>query len=625
MSDNSENVHAFGGFFPEKNSNISVPKTSKGAPFGTELQESYQDLFSFDEKRRDEAIHRYNILDALVHLHGIYLTKKKIEESREFLEEKFKPNVPSTSSIYRYWNVFKKSEFRLASLIPGVTKGNRTQRVPIEIEEYIETAIKSYYSEESPTVEQAHIYLESEIDRHNECHSTKFIPISIQAFSKRIAKMPDYEKLLIKKGKKAADSYYKKVGQRPGTTRVLQRVEADHTRLDLFVIDAARFIPLGRPWLTLLFDTHTKSVIGFYLGFEPPSYLSVALALENAILPKDYVKDLYPKVKNTWPCYGLPEHLIVDNGSEFNSKDFVAACKNLRIKVKKNPVKKPWLKGTVERYFRTINKKFLSGIPGKSFSNIFERGDYEPQKNAIITQDELMKLIHIWIIDIYQSSPNGLETNIPNLSWADSLHSAVPPRPYKGSRDELRFNLGKNDEVSLDKNGIRIKKTLRYSSTSLAQYFGKHTYDGKSIKVKIKYDPTCMGKIYVLDEDKHEFFAVESVDPDYAYSVSEWLHKVCCDYARDHIRNNYRHNDVIKAWRVIYDIIDEALHLSGNDKQANIGIREASKLERVREHAERTKSQQKPELSYLDEDDIDWGIDVNTDGWKIDSVRGLIE
>ncbi|EGR3179518.1 integrase, partial [Vibrio parahaemolyticus] len=65
-----------------------------------------------------------------------------------------------------------------------------------------------------------------------------------------------------------------------------------------------------------------------------------------------------------------------------------------------------------------------------------------------------------------------------------------------------------------------------------------------------------------------------------------------------------------------------ALHLSGNGKQANMGIREASKLERVREHAERTKFQQKPELSYIDEDDIDWSIDVNTDGWKIDSVRG---
>ncbi|MDF4429973.1 hypothetical protein P3441_00115 [Vibrio parahaemolyticus] len=66
MSENSENAHSFEGFFPEKQSDISKPKISLGVPFGTEIQETYQDLFSFDEKRRDEAIHRYNILDVLL-------------------------------------------------------------------------------------------------------------------------------------------------------------------------------------------------------------------------------------------------------------------------------------------------------------------------------------------------------------------------------------------------------------------------------------------------------------------------------------------------------------------------------------------------------------------------------
>ncbi|WP_231565501.1 hypothetical protein [Vibrio hyugaensis] len=129
---------------------------------------------------------------------------------------------------------------------------------------------------------------------------------------------------------------------------------------------------------------YTKSIIGFYLGFEPPSYLSVALALENAILPKDYVKDLYPSVVGGWPCYGLPEHLIVDNGAEFNSSDFKIACKALKVKVKKKPTKKPWLKESVERYFRTINNRLLSRIPGKSFTNVFERKDYDPLENAVI-------------------------------------------------------------------------------------------------------------------------------------------------------------------------------------------------------------------------------------------------
>ncbi|MBF4343300.1 integrase, partial [Vibrio anguillarum] len=252
MSDNSEDVHAFGGFFSEKSSVISVPKTSKGAPFGTELQERYQDLFSFDEKRRDEAIHRYNILDYLIELHGPSLTLKKILGSMKGLEDKFYPNVPSPPSIYRYWNTYKKSGFVLSYLVPGVTSGNRAPRKALELEEYIDNAIKSYFSEESPTIQQAFTLLEVELDRHNECNDTQ-LTFEYESFRKRIVKKPDYERLLIKKGKKAADTFYKKVGHRPETTRVLQRVEADHTRLDLFVIDDARTLPLGRPWLTLLF------------------------------------------------------------------------------------------------------------------------------------------------------------------------------------------------------------------------------------------------------------------------------------------------------------------------------------------------------------------------------------
>ncbi|WP_425277984.1 Mu transposase C-terminal domain-containing protein [Aliivibrio finisterrensis] len=64
---------------------------------------------------------------------------------------------------------------------------------------------------------------------------------------------------------------------------------------------------------------------------------------------------------------------------------------------------------------------------------------------------------------------------------------------------------------------------MRYSSVRLARYFGHKTCkDMKSVRVRIKYDPSCLGRVYVLDETKEEFFAVDAIDADYAYSVSEW-------------------------------------------------------------------------------------------------------
>jgi putative transposase len=624
MSD--EDTERFGDLFPRSRSGIaSKPKETLSLPLWKEIDLVFKDVFGVSEERRDEAIHRYNVLELLIERYGKNFSKKEIDDAFPFLKEKFGSTTPSASSIYRYWRTFKKSDFQLSSLIPKVTAGNTSKNVPEELEPLIQEAIKDYFSAEEQTAASAYLTLETEVSRYNETNNTQHSLFSIQSFRNRLRKHSEYEKIVLRKGKSAADATFRKVGQRPATTRALERVEADHTRLDLFVIDERYGIPLGRPWLTLLYDTHTKSIIGFYLGFEPPSYLSVSLALENSILPKDYVKELYPSVEGVWPCYGLPEHLIVDNGAEFNSLDFKIACKELKIKVKKNPTKKPWLKGSVERYFRTINNRLLSRIPGKSFTNIFERKDYDPLKNAVIDSLLLQEMIHIWIVDMYQNGKNGLENNIPNLSWVDAVNSSIPPRPFKGSREELKFNLGKNREVALDRNGVRLGTTVRYSSDRLAKYFGEATCkDMKGVRVRIKYDPSCLGRVYVLDEKKEEFFAVEAIDADYAYSVSEWLHKTCCNYARRYIRKNYNHRDVVEAWRKILEIIDKAFDKTGQNQTRNsLGTITTSRVQRVKEHTERassvakTQQQDKSIKSELD-DEFDWDIEVNTKGWSIE-------
>jgi putative transposase len=234
-------------------------------------------------------------------------------------------------------------------------------------------------------------------------------------------------------------------------------------------------------------------------------------------------------------------------------------------------------------------------------------------------------MIHIWIVDIYQNGKNGLENNIPNLSWIDAVNSSVPPRPFNGTREELKFNLGKNHQITLDKNGVRLGTTIRYSSARLARYFGSQTCSSrKSVKVHIKYDPSCLGRIYVLDEVKEEFFAVEAVDADYAYSVSEWLHKTCCNYARRHIRKNYNHKDVVKAWQKILCIIDDAIEKTGRSKKRNsLGIITTARVQRVKEHSERATSETKKQQTKANatsdlDDEFDWDIEVNTRGWSIE-------
>jgi len=102
-------------------------------------------------------------------------------------------------------------------------------------------------------------------------------------------------------------------GVRPGprATRPLERVELDHTVLDLIVVDEEDRLPIGRPTVTLALDVYSGLPAGLYVGFEPAGYGAAMRCLLHAILPKEDAQARYGAT-NPWPVYGLPETLVVD-------------------------------------------------------------------------------------------------------------------------------------------------------------------------------------------------------------------------------------------------------------------------------------------------------------------------
>jgi len=117
----------------------------------------------------------------------------------------------------------------------------------------------------------------------------------------------------------------KQYSQTPYPDVPLERVEIDHTRADLVVIDDRDNLPLGRLTLTYCLDTATRYPLGYYLGFEPPSYLTVMECLHHAILPKKDVRAKYG-TEHAWLAYGIPATLVIDNGKEFIGHDLEDAC-----------------------------------------------------------------------------------------------------------------------------------------------------------------------------------------------------------------------------------------------------------------------------------------------------------
>jgi putative transposase len=62
---------------------------------------------------------------------------------------------------------------------------------------------------------------------------------------------------------------------------------------------------LGRLTLTYCLDTATRYPLGYYLGFEPPSYLTAMECLHHAIRPKEDVRQLHGAA-HAWLAYGIP-------------------------------------------------------------------------------------------------------------------------------------------------------------------------------------------------------------------------------------------------------------------------------------------------------------------------------
>lgn len=400
----------------------------------------------------------------------------------------------------------------------------KAQRVAEIVDEVIE---EKYLSRQRLTVAAVYEALIGRVADENQFRDEgdKLPTPSERSIYDIVNQLDEYEVIKARRGKRIADLQCGMYKRGPQPTRPLERVEIDHTRLDLFVIDPVTKMPIGRPTLTIAIDKYTRMVLGFYLSFNGAGFLSVAYCLRHAILPKTYVKNLYPSVEHLWNVFGIPEMIVVDNGLEFHGDGFEDACLQIGTVISYCPVRKPWFKPIVERYFRTLNQKLLHELPGTTFSNIFEREDYDPAKNAIIGLNTLLEITHVFIIDYYSQRKHRGINDIPARRWDVAIQEYPPALPAR--RDELQVLLGDVEYRTIQPYGIAVFD-LTYNDEALVRL----RKGRKGHYFKIKYDPSDISMIYVLDPDSDKFIPVPAESQQYTKGLSLWQHEVIRRYAK---------------------------------------------------------------------------------------------
>ncbi len=347
--------------------------------------------------------------------------------------------------------------------------------------------------------------------------------------------------LSARKGKRAADYCYRITGNGIKTHHILERVEVDHTEADVMVVDPENGLVIGRPYITELLDIHSRYPLGFEIGFEPPSELSVMRALRHAIWPKTNINEEFPNIKNRWEAYGIPSTLVCDNALEFHSSQLRRMCMELNIELIFCPKKEPHYKGCVERFLSTINHSVCHKIRGTTYSNIVERGDYDSQGLACITIDELKELIYTWTIDVYGQDIHSTLMATPSSIWQKGLNEREPLLPE--SKAALNLILTREYKRKLSHEGIRLCQLL-YNSEALRFM---RIRNGNHAKVSIRVDLDNIGAIWVYDDYVGEYILITCTNSEYADGLSFLQHRAILDQKRKDGQQSYDEESLLDA------------------------------------------------------------------------------
>lgn len=431
-------------------------------------------------------------------------------------------------------------------------KGNRTSRVSFEVSKIIHTEIdRVYLTPECRSVETLLAICRDKvrIANRNRLPIDELKTPGRKAVQSAIDSL-DVGELLTKRGN--ADRAYDKLGYvqyRDRPDKPLAEVEMDHTTCDLFVVDGLTGAPMGRPVIAAAIDRCTAMPWGLHVGFDPPSVHTVMQCLRNGIFPKTYV-EIYKKaglwdIEGSWGSCGIPDKLSVDRGAENINHDIKAFGNDLPIKeIEAKAGRKGRLKGQIERHLGTVNRDLLQEQRGTTFSNIIDRDDYDPKKNAVITYEELLEILHIFIIDIYIRRKHGGLKDTPIRVWNAKVE-AHPPRQLRNVETVLPL-FGRIEHRRHRRDGIRWKH-LFFNSPEFNALLGDNEYlkastnaAGKVI-VRFRYDPSNIDHVHVYlphargEDSMHLKVPVEKRSAEYARGLSVWAHDGIVKMARDEV------------------------------------------------------------------------------------------
>jgi putative transposase len=441
---------------------------------------------------------------------------------------------PGWSSVYRWMTACENSGGDTRVLKSNhAAKGNRSDRFPDEVVEVCEQELVALYlTLERPAIEHVVNMARARVRRLNGLRSPGDqlpMPSRTLMFTVLRRNHSAFDIHRARYGADAAAARFRAVLHLRETHAPLQRGEIDHTRLDMMAIDDDTGIPLGRPWLTLLIDSHTRCILGMCISFESPSSSTVAQCLRHAFTPKASLMGQIPGLRNEWEVFGIVNELVMDGGTEFYTEGLEQILLELDVEPHWAPRRTAWFKGRIERFNRTQSAATTAAVPGKTFSNIFDRADYDPKRHAVMTLSAIVEVITKWICDVYHRKLHSALGCTPLQKWKKDIQ----PHDLAFMTEPERVDalIGTPLSRSLDHSGV-VYKRLWYNNPELVEM--RRELGDEAATVDIRVNLSDLGHLVVLHPVTNAPIRVRCLQFEYADGLTDWQHSLCKKYAFDH-------------------------------------------------------------------------------------------
>lgn len=432
--------------------------------------------------------------------------QRKGESLHQKISEQY---AVSVSTLYRWVRQYRNTGL-LSSLLPVKRQGGKGKsRLSEEIDSIIEHVIKTHF-----LTDQNHSMRDAAEEVRRLCAQAGLKLPHENTVRKRIGWISERERIARRQGRRAAiDRFEPNEGSVPDADWPLAMVQIDHTKMDVMIVHEVTRQVICRPWITLAIDIYSRMILGMYISLYGPSAMSAGMCISHSILPKEnWLKKELGLDDIEWPCWGVMGIIHLDNAREFRGDMLKIACREYDIDLMLRPVKKPHYGAHIERLMGTVAKE-LKKLPGATFSNPKERGEYDSEGRAVMTMRELEQWMALFVAKYHHRIHGGIGMS-PLQKYREGLlgGNGRPPRGLPARRvdeEKVRIDFMPIMERTIQPYGVLIDDVY-YFSDVLRPWVGvKDPENPRASRLFLfRRDPRDISQLYFFDPSSKRYFAI---------------------------------------------------------------------------------------------------------------------